>query len=298
MTVLEMVAEGCLVLLLGWLRLFRRTPSGSSPPVVRSDTVTLSRSPQSAFGVDVLAPCALHWAAERGAGGGPREGRRAKKASDGRGGEKGAYTHPRSYRPSTMSAAAARSSPAAPAPAKLSTAESFAMGSLAASTAVLFSNPAESVKTRMQLQGELLEKGGPNQKRLYKNAFDCLVKTAKTEGVAGVQRGLGAALIYQVCLNGSRLGFYEPFRTSFNKMLGKDAKEVWAPAAFAAGASSGVVGGKWAAGKAAPVPRAQLIRMPSSSDSREPPLPRQGTNAGLLAPRSDWKDVVQVQEHV
>lgn len=95
----------------------------------------------------------------------------------------------------------------------------------------------------MQLQGELLEKGGPNQKRLYKNAYDCLVKTAKTEGVRGIQRGLGAAMIYQVCLNGSRLGFYEPFRVAFNRLAGKDVKEVWAPAAFAAGATSGVVGG-------------------------------------------------------
>jgi len=141
--------------------------------------------------------------------------------------------------------ASSRTQPVITASVKLSTAEGFAMGSLAAMTAVLFSNPAESVKTRMQLQGELLEKGGPNQKRLYKNAFDCLVKTGKTEGVAGIQRGLGAAMIYQVCLNGSRLGFYEPIRLAFNKLAGKDAKEVWAPGAFAAGASSGVVGGEW-----------------------------------------------------
>jgi solute carrier family 25 protein 34/35 len=145
-----------------------------------------------------------------------------------------------------MASAATPSLPAAAAaPAKLSTAEGFAVGSAAAGSAVLFSNPAESVKTRMQLQGELLEKGGPKQVRLYKNAFDCFVKTAKTEGFAGVQRGLGAAVIYQVLLNGSRLGFYEPFRLAFNRAAGKDAKEVWAPGALAAGASSGIVGGEW-----------------------------------------------------
>ncbi|PWN91243.1 mitochondrial carrier [Acaromyces ingoldii] len=131
---------------------------------------------------------------------------------------------------------------AAPAPpVKISTLEGFAVGSCAASSAVLFSNPAEAVKTRMQLQGELLESGASKQ-RLYKNAWDCLRKTARTEGVAGVQRGLGAALVYQVCLNGSRLGFYEPFRRAFSRLAGRDVKEVWAPGALAAGASSGVVG--------------------------------------------------------
>ena len=134
------------------------------------------------------------------------------------------------------------------APVKISTAEGFAVGSLSAMTAVLFSNPAESIKTRMQLQGELAEtakRKGPNQpavEKLYKGTWDCFRKTAKTEGIKGIQRGLGAALIYQICLNGSRLGFYEPFRKLYNQAAGKDAKEVWALGAFAAGASSGVVG--------------------------------------------------------
>lgn len=50
----------------------------------------------------------------------------------------------------------------------------------------------------MQLQGELLEKNASSASRLYKNAFDCFAKTLKTEGVRGVQRGLSAALGYQV----------------------------------------------------------------------------------------------------
>lgn len=173
----------------------------------------------------------------------------------------------------SASASASASTPAA-APVKISTAEMFAVGSCAAMTAVLFSNPAESIKTRMQLQGELAESStraasaAANARpgagagagaaaastsgaahapptRLYKNALDCFVKTARTEGVRGIQRGLGAALVYQVCLNGSRLGLYEPFRKLFNRIKGKDAKEVWAPGAFAAGASTGVVGGAY-----------------------------------------------------
>lgn len=81
--------------------------------------------------------------------------------------------------------------------------------------------------------------------RLYKSAIDCFAKTLKTEGVAGVQRGLGAAYVYQVLLNGSRLGFYEPFRKAINKASGRSADEKWAAGAFAAGASSGVVGGEY-----------------------------------------------------
>ncbi|PWN99715.1 mitochondrial carrier [Tilletiopsis washingtonensis] len=119
--------------------------------------------------------------------------------------------------------------------------ETFAVGSVAAMTAVLISNPSEVVKTRMQLQGELLSKG-TGAPRLYKGALDCFTKTLRGEGVKGVQRGLGAALGYQVCLNGSRLGFYEPFRKMYNNALGRDPGEVYAPAALAAGASSGVVG--------------------------------------------------------
>jgi hypothetical protein len=53
----------------------------------------------------------------------------------------------------------------------------------------------------MQLQGELLSKG-TGAPRLYKGALDCFTKTLRGEGVKGVQRGLGAALGYQV--SGSR----------------------------------------------------------------------------------------------
>ncbi|CEH17405.1 oxaloacetate carrier [Ceraceosorus bombacis] len=129
--------------------------------------------------------------------------------------------------------------------ANVSMAEMFGVGSVAAMTAVLFSNPSEVVKTRMQLQGELLAKTAPGQAappRLFSGALDCFAKTLRLEGVRGVQRGLTSALGYQVCLNGSRLGFYEPFRKAYNAALGKDASEVHALAALAAGASSGIVG--------------------------------------------------------
>ncbi|KAN0065893.1 Mitochondrial oxaloacetate carrier protein [Thecaphora frezii] len=146
------------------------------------------------------------------------------------------------------------------APAKVSTAESFVVGALAAMTAVTVTNPMEVCKTRMQLQGELMASAprllsgqagsattpaGAAQAagtRLYNSSLDCFAKTFKAEGFRGVQRGIGAAYIYQVLLNGSRLGFYEPFRIAINRTTGRSADEKWAPGAFAAGASSGCVG--------------------------------------------------------
>ncbi|GAB1527359.1 Mitochondrial oxaloacetate carrier protein [Rhizoctonia solani] len=121
----------------------------------------------------------------------------------------------------------------------LTTFESFGIGGLAACTAVTLSNPAEVAKTRLQLQGELQSKGAP---KVYKNVFDVFIKTWKNEGIRGVQRGLGPAYVYQILLNGSRLGFYEPFRRSFNSAIGRQGTEQVFATSIAAGAASGLVG--------------------------------------------------------
>ncbi|TFK19972.1 oxaloacetate carrier [Coprinopsis marcescibilis] len=121
----------------------------------------------------------------------------------------------------------------------LSTAESFVCGGLAASIAVTVSNPAEVAKTRLQLQGELAKKGAV---KIYSNSIDVFRKTWKNEGIKGLQRGLGPAYIYQILLNGSRLGFYEPFRRAANNMLGWRPDEQVVLTSVVAGASSGAVG--------------------------------------------------------
>ncbi|KAF5313189.1 hypothetical protein D9619_002625 [Psilocybe cf. subviscida] len=121
----------------------------------------------------------------------------------------------------------------------VSTTEGFICGGIAACIAVTVSNPAEVAKTRLQLQGELAKEGG---KKVYNNAFDVLAKTWKHEGIRGVQRGLPPAYAYQILLNGSRLGFYEPFRRTFNKFLGYDPNEQIPFTSVLAGATSGAVG--------------------------------------------------------
>ncbi|KAF8808112.1 mitochondrial carrier [Phlegmacium glaucopus] len=121
----------------------------------------------------------------------------------------------------------------------LSTAEGFACGGVAACIAVTVSNPAEVAKTRLQLQGELAKEGG---KKVYKNALDVFAKTWKNEGIRGMQRGLYPAYAYQILLNGSRLGFYEPFRRNLNKFIGHPIDEQIPLTSVIAGASSGAVG--------------------------------------------------------
>lgn len=66
-------------------------------------------------------------------------------------------------------------------------------------------NVAETMKTRLQLQGELV-KADANVEKVYRNVGDVFRKTWKNEGIRGLQRGLMPAYGYQVLLNGSRLG--------------------------------------------------------------------------------------------
>ncbi|KAJ3017129.1 UNVERIFIED_CONTAM: Mitochondrial oxaloacetate carrier protein [Siphonaria sp. JEL0065] len=71
----------------------------------------------------------------------------------------------------------------------------------------------EVVKTRLQLQGELEAKSGPTaHKRQYNGAISAFIKISRTEGVKGIQKGLAPAYLYQILMNGTRLGFYEPVR--------------------------------------------------------------------------------------
>jgi len=121
----------------------------------------------------------------------------------------------------------------------LSTVESFICGGIAACIAVTVSNPFEVAKTRLQLQGELAKGGGI---KVYNNARDVLTKTWRNEGIRGLQRGLSPAYAYQILLNGSRLGFYEPLRHSVNRFVGFAPTDQVPITSIAAGAASGAVG--------------------------------------------------------
>ncbi|OZJ02322.1 hypothetical protein BZG36_04447 [Bifiguratus adelaidae] len=101
-----------------------------------------------------------------------------------------------------------------------STFRGFVFGGLAACGAVTFTNPWEVIKTRLQLQGELVRAGALTAAdRPYHNSFQGLSLIFRNEGIRGIQRGLGAAYVYQVCLNGTRLGTYEPIRNGLSDLF-------------------------------------------------------------------------------
>ncbi|XP_015190199.1 PREDICTED: solute carrier family 25 member 35-like isoform X2 [Polistes dominula] len=82
----------------------------------------------------------------------------------------------------------------------------FVIGAVAAAGAGLFTNPADVIKIRLQLQGELEARG--TYKKIYKNTFHAAYLIAKHEGILALQSGIAPALYFQVVLNGIRLGVY------------------------------------------------------------------------------------------
>ncbi|GEQ70590.1 hypothetical protein JCM33374_g4268 [Metschnikowia sp. JCM 33374] len=93
----------------------------------------------------------------------------------------------------------------------------FIAGGIAACGAVTFTNPIELIKTRMQLQGELSAKS--DAPRLYKNPVQAAGVIYKNEGLRGLQQGLFCGYVYQIGLNGCRIGLYEPSRYYITRAL-------------------------------------------------------------------------------
>lgn len=83
----------------------------------------------------------------------------------------------------------------------------FAIGGLAGVGAGFFSNPFDVVKTRMQLQGELRAKG--QHAVHYRNVVHGFYTIVKHDGIAALQKGLAPALVFQLVVNGTRLGIYQ-----------------------------------------------------------------------------------------
>lgn len=92
----------------------------------------------------------------------------------------------------------------------------------------------------MQLQGELQKKG--QQPHYYRGPLHGVGVIVKNEGIRGIYRGLGTAYVYQVLLNGCRLGFYEPMRVGLAKLFYKNESAQSLPINMFCGAASGVIG--------------------------------------------------------
>jgi len=120
------------------------------------------------------------------------------------------------------------------------TAGAFIAGGIAACGAVTVTHGFETTKIRLQLQGELQSK--KDAPRMYKGVVHGYGVILKNEGVRGLMRGIGCAYIYQIMLNGCRLGFYEPIRNKVTTTLFGDSKIQNAGVNIFAGASSGIIG--------------------------------------------------------
>ncbi|TKA82335.1 hypothetical protein B0A49_00076 [Cryomyces minteri] len=116
----------------------------------------------------------------------------------------------------------------------------FIAGGIAACGAVTVTHGFETVKIRLQLQGELQAK--KDAPRLYRGVIHGMTVIVQNEGVRGLLRGLGCAYIYQMTLNGCRLGFYEPIRQSLTTTLFHDPKVQSLGVNIFSGATSGILG--------------------------------------------------------
>lgn len=95
----------------------------------------------------------------------------------------------------------------------------FFSASIAACGAVTVTNPFDLLKTRRQLQNELVRAQILKDVQVEKIS---LRSVWKWEGVGGVYRGILPAYIYQILMNGVRFAVYEPLRLT----VGKEARRV------------------------------------------------------------------------
>lgn len=117
---------------------------------------------------------------------------------------------------------------------------SVASGSMAATGAVFVTNMPETIKTRMQLDGEASKQSGVTTGKQYANIFDAYKKIVRQEGFRALQAGLGPAIGIQIIMNGLRLGLFEPIQR-FNRDLTKCSEQNVLNKVIS-GAASGAIG--------------------------------------------------------
>lgn len=81
--------------------------------------------------------------------------------------------------------------------------ENFLCAGFAAATAICVMNPVDVVKTRLQFQGEL-----GHRPKVYAGILSSLLHIRRIEGVEGLYRGLGAAVLLQFSVTATRFATY------------------------------------------------------------------------------------------
>ena len=110
----------------------------------------------------------------------------------------------------------------------------------AASMATCFTTPLEVTKTRLQLDNERATRGTP---RKYTGWLDCISKTASTEGMGGLQRGLGLGIMREFCVNALRLGLLDHALDAIRKARNTQSEPSTMAERMSAGFATSTLGG-------------------------------------------------------
>eukprot|EP00656_Telonema_subtile_P046115 TRINITY_DN52460_c0_g1_i1.p1 TRINITY_DN52460_c0_g1~~TRINITY_DN52460_c0_g1_i1.p1 ORF type:complete len:278 (+),score=47.24 TRINITY_DN52460_c0_g1_i1:145-978(+) len=95
---------------------------------------------------------------------------------------------------------------------------------------------------RDRLQNELVQKGSQQFRMTYPNAPRAFVGILQAEGLRGIQAGLRPAILYQIAMNGTRIGCHSKFKTLLGADQSADSKLVHTFKSWCAGGASGALG--------------------------------------------------------
>ncbi|CDW90200.1 mitochondrial substrate carrier family protein ucpb-like [Stylonychia lemnae] len=108
---------------------------------------------------------------------------------------------------------------------------------IASVTAASVTHPIDTVKIRLQIQGEIGKKGASNKQ--YNNVFRGMYMIVQEESIRGLYKGITASWMRESIYSSLRLGLYEPFK----RLLGAtDNKNTPFYLKFLAGGMSGFIG--------------------------------------------------------
>lgn len=112
--------------------------------------------------------------------------------------------------------------------------QGFIFATIAPVGAVLFTNPLDTAKVRLQLQNR-------TKVQVYRNSFDCIAKILKSEGIRGIQKGLTPAIFRESSKNIFRIGLFDPI---LNYLHDKKKEKTIAPLwkRIVASATTGAMG--------------------------------------------------------
>merc|ERR1712137_237837 len=125
------------------------------------------------------------------------------------------------------------------APQKLSPAEDFMLGGVAAAISKTAAAPIERIKLMVQNQDEMIKAG-----RLatpYNGVMDCFRRTVADEGMSSLWRGNTANVIRYFPTQALNFAFKDYFKRIFNKNKERDGYTIWFISNLASGGAAGAV---------------------------------------------------------